>query len=121
MSTAMRLEWASQAADEMLEVAELEASQLPPEWVARSYAQPLALKQAAQLRAAYVSTCPTLSTINRNLLRSLPSTDQAAMLPQGPVPDAVFPSLDCQPLPSCLTAKQLESYMLLRQHEAGRR
>ena len=47
---------ASQAADEMLEVAELEASQLPPEWTARSYGQPLALKQAAQLRAAYVRT-----------------------------------------------------------------
>ena len=43
-----------QAADEMLEVAELEAGQLPPEWTARSYGQPLALKQAAQLRAAYV-------------------------------------------------------------------
>ena len=35
-------------------MAELEASQLPPEWTARSYGQPLALKQAAQLRAAYV-------------------------------------------------------------------
>ena len=45
----------------MLEVAELEASQLPPEWVARSYAQPLALKQAAQLRAAYVSCTSRLS------------------------------------------------------------
>jgi hypothetical protein len=50
-----------QAADDMLEVAELEASQLPPEWVARSYAQPLALKQAAQLRAAYVSCTSWLS------------------------------------------------------------
>ena len=45
----------------MLEVAELEADQLPLEWVARSYAQPLALKQAAQLRAAYVS-CTTRPT-----------------------------------------------------------